>query len=54
MIAAPLRLGTRGSPLALAQATLVERTLAAAHPRLVVERIVIRTTGDRAPQTGSL
>ncbi|MEK7474967.1 MAG: hydroxymethylbilane synthase [Candidatus Coatesbacteria bacterium] len=54
MIAAPLRLGTRGSPLALAQATLVERTLAAAHPGLVVERIVIRTTGDRAPQTGSL
>lgn len=44
-----LRLGTRGSPLALAQAHLVRATLAAAHgidpERIEIE--VIRTTGDR-------
>jgi hydroxymethylbilane synthase len=47
----PLRIGTRGSPLALAQATLVRGGLAALSPALaepdaiVVE--VIKTTGDR-------
>jgi hydroxymethylbilane synthase len=47
----PLRIGTRGSPLALAQATLVREGLAALSPALaqpdaiVVE--VIKTTGDR-------
>ena len=44
-----LRLGTRGSPLALAQARMVREALAAAHG-LDLERIelqVIRTTGDR-------
>jgi hydroxymethylbilane synthase len=43
-----LRIGTRGSPLALAQATMVRRCLAAAHG-LAPDRIeirVIRTTGD--------
>jgi hydroxymethylbilane synthase len=44
-----LRLGTRGSPLALAQARLVQGRLAAAHgldpARIAIE--VIRTTGDR-------
>lgn len=46
--AAILRIGSRGSPLALAQAHEVRGRLAAAH-RLDVERIeivVIRTTGD--------
>jgi hydroxymethylbilane synthase len=46
--AAALRIGTRGSPLALAQAEMVRAQLAAAHG-LVAERIeikVIRTTGD--------
>jgi hydroxymethylbilane synthase len=43
-----LRIGTRGSPLALAQASLVRAQLAAAHG-VGVERIelkIIRTTGD--------
>ncbi len=46
--AAVLRLGTRGSPLALAQARMVRARLAAAHG-IEEERIalmVIRTTGD--------
>jgi hydroxymethylbilane synthase len=44
-----LRIGTRGSPLALAQAKIVRARLAAAHgldPE-VLEIIVVRTTGDR-------
>ena len=43
-----LRIGTRGSPLALAQATMVRGCLAAAHG-LAPDRIemrTIRTTGD--------
>src|SRR6516162_320469 len=43
-----LRIGTRGSPLALAQASLVRARLAEAHG-IAAERIelkVIRTTGD--------
>src|SRR3546814_11863271 len=52
MTAKPLlRLGTRGSPLALAQAGEVRRRLAAAHPELAAEQavaiVVIKTTGDR-------
>jgi hydroxymethylbilane synthase len=44
----PLRIGTRGSPLALAQAKEVQLRLAAAHPDLPPAEIaVIRTTGDR-------
>jgi hydroxymethylbilane synthase len=44
-----LRLGTRGSPLALAQAGMVRDALAAAHgfPADAIEVVVIRTTGDR-------
>ncbi len=45
-----LRLGTRGSPLALIQANLVRDALLAAHPSLrepgAVEIVPIRTTGD--------
>jgi hydroxymethylbilane synthase len=48
---AVLRLGTRGSPLALAQAHEVRRRLAEAHPDLAaedaVEIVVIKTSGDR-------
>ena len=44
-----LRLGTRGSPLALAQARMVRQALAAAHgfdpEQIAIE--VIRTSGDR-------
>lgn len=45
----PLRLGTRGSPLALAQAEEVRARLMAAHalPQAAFEIVVIRTTGDR-------
>jgi hydroxymethylbilane synthase len=44
-----LRLGTRGSPLALVQANLVRHALIAAHgwPAEHVEIVPIRTTGDR-------
>src|SRR5215831_17456593 len=41
-----LRLGTRGSALARAQAGWVARAIEAAHPGLAVELIFIRTTGD--------
>ena len=52
MTAAPLpalRLGTRRSPLALAQSRLVARALAATHPGLVVELVPRTTTGDVLP-----
>lgn len=42
-----LRLGTRGSPLALIQAEEVRDKLLAIHPDLNVEIVVISTTGDR-------
>ncbi|MEE9275125.1 MAG: hydroxymethylbilane synthase, partial [bacterium] len=41
-----LRLGTRGSALALAQAREVAARLREAHPDLEVEEVVIRTRGD--------
>jgi hydroxymethylbilane synthase len=48
---AALRIGTRGSPLALAQARLAQLRLAAGHPALAepgaVEIVPIRTSGDR-------
>lgn len=44
----PIRIGTRGSPLALAQAGEARDRLAAAHPALPPsEIVVIKTTGDR-------
>ena len=47
----PLRIGTRGSPMALRQTAIVRDRLAAAHPDLAaagaVEIVTIRTTGDR-------
>ncbi len=47
----PLRIGTRGSPMALYQARLVRDLLAAAHPDLAADGAVallpMRTTGDR-------
>ncbi|MEB3188535.1 MAG: hydroxymethylbilane synthase [bacterium] len=42
-----LRLGTRGSALALWQARWVEGALRAAHPDLEVEIVILRTEGDR-------
>jgi hydroxymethylbilane synthase len=47
----PLRIGTRGSPMALHQTALVRDRLRAAHAELAandaVEIVTIRTTGDR-------
>jgi hydroxymethylbilane synthase len=45
---APLRIGTRGSPLALAQAHETRDRLVAAHglPEAAFEVVVIKTTGD--------
>lgn len=47
----PLRIGSRGSPMALRQTGLVRERLAAAHPELAapgaIETVTIRTTGDR-------
>ncbi len=46
-----IRLGTRGSPLALAQTREVRRRLGEAHPELAashaIETVVIKTTGDK-------
>lgn len=46
--ATPLRIGTRGSPLALAQAHETRERLMAAHgmPEAAFEVVVIKTTGD--------
>jgi hydroxymethylbilane synthase len=42
-----LRIGTRGSPLALKQANGVKESLAALDPHLQIDLIIIKTTGDR-------
>jgi hydroxymethylbilane synthase len=42
-----LRLGTRGSLLAVAQSSQVAEMLQLAHPGLTVELVTIKTTGDR-------
>ncbi|HEU0014638.1 MAG TPA: hydroxymethylbilane synthase [Longimicrobium sp.] len=47
MVAAPLRIASRGSELALWQSRAVEAALRAADPACGVEIRVIRTTGDR-------
>jgi hydroxymethylbilane synthase len=51
VIVRPLRIGTRGSRLALAQTELVCRGLAGRHPEFAapgaLEVVAIRTTGDR-------
>jgi len=41
-----LKMGTRGSPLALAQSGMMARALEKLHPGLSVETVVIKTTGD--------
>lgn len=48
----PLRIGTRGSKLALVQADMVEAALRAAHVGLEVEIVVIQTSGDWKPEHG--
>ncbi len=43
----PVRIGTRGSPLALTQTRWVEARLLEQHPGLVTELVIIKTTGDQ-------
>ncbi|RVT43643.1 hydroxymethylbilane synthase [Sphingobium algorifonticola] len=45
----PLRLGTRGSPLALVQANMVANALCAAHgwPSEAIKIVTVKTSGDR-------
>ncbi len=47
LILPPLKLGTRGSELALCQADMVTEALRAAHPQLTISREVIHTSGDK-------
>jgi len=51
MTSTPIRIGTRGSPLALAQTEETRQRFIAAHPQLggddAVETVIIRTTGDK-------
>jgi hydroxymethylbilane synthase len=51
LASSPLRIGTRGSPMALRQTAIIRDRLIAAHPELAeagaVEIVTIRTTGDR-------
>ena len=45
-IHAPVRVGTRGSPLALAQTELALSRLRAAHPGVAFELVIVTTQGD--------
>lgn len=42
-----LRIGTRGSRLALSQTHLVAEALRRAHPNLCIETVILQTTGDK-------
>jgi hydroxymethylbilane synthase len=46
----PLKLGTRGSPLALRQARSVAEALRAAHPAVEIEVVTIRTQAEKFPE----
>ncbi len=43
----PLRVATRGSPMALRQTALVRDRLISLYPELALEIVTVRTTGDR-------
>lgn len=47
-----LRIGTRGSKLAMIQTHMVRQALAAHHPALEIEIIEIKTSGDWMPEHG--
>lgn len=47
-----LKIGTRGSPLALKQTEMVEAALKKAHPELKIEFVIIKTSGDWKPSDG--
>ncbi|HMK66857.1 MAG TPA: hydroxymethylbilane synthase [Thermodesulfobacteriota bacterium] len=42
-----IKIGTRGSPLALRQANWVKETLMARNPHFAIELVIIKTTGDK-------
>ena len=50
MSASPIRIGTRGSPLALRQAGVVAERLRALAPGRPVEVVPMKTAGDRLAQ----
>lgn len=54
MKAATIRVGTRGSALALAQAGLVLKSLQALHPKLNFVLVPIKTAGDRIKSAAEL
>ena len=47
-----LKIGTRGSQLALTQTNMVAAALTSIHPNVTIEIIVIRTSGDWSPADG--
>lgn len=47
-----LKIGTRGSKLALVQADMVMNGLRQAHPGIELERVIITTSGDWNPASG--
>jgi hydroxymethylbilane synthase len=49
-----IRIGTRGSRLALYQSELVAAKLRAAHPDIEVELVVINTSGEWKPEQGEV
>jgi hydroxymethylbilane synthase len=52
MALSSLKIGTRGSPLALRQTEIVEEKLRAHYPALAIERVIITTSGDWKPEQG--
>ncbi len=48
----PLKIGTRGSPLALAQTVEVARALKEVYPDISLKRVIIKTSGDWKPEDG--
>lgn len=49
-----IRIGSRGSPLALAQVALVEAALTEKFPDILTELVVIKTSGDWVPSQGDV
>jgi hydroxymethylbilane synthase len=49
-----IRIGTRGSPLALKQTEMVRHAIALAAPEIQTEVIVIKTSGDWSPEQGDV
>jgi hydroxymethylbilane synthase len=45
-----IKIGTRGSPLALRQSTWVKEALSRHYPGLEIEMVPIKTTGDKIPE----